>query len=218
MEFISLYICIWCTLLSFLFAEDRYSNSLAITLHFFGVFFLIAFIAAFTWSESYKSIFLFYFSFIITVISYIYQYCITVKFFEKRFFKTRKKIYLAMLKITVLLLSLIFCFWIVVIYGMFLTNNEIILQDNPYEDIPKIVDFFDISGKLNYFFWLVKVSNNFFIIGAKNLFIPSPTNDWELFMTVNQWIYQSVIFLELISICLHNILVVGKNYPGRINK
>ncbi len=123
-----------------------------------------------------------------------------------------------MLKTTVVLFSLFFCLWIVVIYGEFLyINNVIISQSNIFKNEPEIIGFFDIQGKLNHFLWLLEASKEFFIIGVENLFIPSSTDNWKLFMTINEWVYKSIIFLDVINIML-NIFRIGNYNHSNTNK
>lgn len=101
---------------------------------------------------------------------------------------------------------------------MFLINNDIIPQNNFYESAPKIIGFFDIPGKFNYFLWILKISKEFLVIGIENLFILSPPNDWKLFMMINEWIYKSVILIDLVGSILLNIFVIGKIDQPNTNK
>ena len=93
---------------------------------------------------------------------------------------------------------MLFCFWTVVIYGIFIYHNLITSPKNLY-NIPQTNNWFDLHGYFEQFIWLLTIIKEFFLIGFKFLFTGTPPGDWEMFLTFNKFIFVSVIFINLIN-------------------
>lgn len=185
------------------YSDDENNLLLTVKYYFAASFFLISFVAAFTWCKASISELMFYVCLILTIVVYLSLLRSNMKIF----YKLSKKGYLILLKIIMMfltiLLTTLFIFWIIVLYGMFIYNNITILSElseSLYEDIPNINSWHDILGKFNYFTWQLNTSKKFLIMGIENLFNPISSNSFETFIQVTNWIYKGGILLDTFHI------------------
>lgn len=169
-----------------------------------------------TWIISSESILSYYISIGVLFVIYL-AFCIYSKWMLKRISLNHmgsilsKKIYKILLKLFVVIVSILFVFWIIVLLGMFIHDNNITDLENIYDMLS------DREGILAFPEIIVgetKAILSFFEVGIYWLFASSDDEMWTVFLQSVRWSYGSIIIVTVLNTLLSFLGINDTNYEN----
>ena len=194
----------------YMFRKEKYGN--ALYYYFLFLYSGICLVDIATWIFCDKSIAVFYICVVSIFVLYIIFCAYSISFYKKAHMLSNKGYYLIIGKTLIIIISLMFIFWILVLLGIFVYNNQIIKTDNVYALIP------EYEGFLPSFAFLIgelKAAIRFAEIGIIQLFAYNSNNPmWTAFFQSARWSYGSIIIITVINIITNVIGISSMSFSN----
>ena len=162
-----------------------------------------------TWYSCSDSIASFYVSIVLLFVFYIVFCAYTIGLHKKSFFLSNKKIFIYISKFIVIITSLVFVFWIIVLLGIIVHDNELIEIENIYDLIP---DNFSLSTLFNCIKGLFNATIRFFEVGICQMFVTNNDEIWMAFLQSVRWSYGSIIVITVVNIIINMLGINNMNF------
>lgn len=163
---------------------------------------LITVIGYCTWIYGSNNVKVFYICVITMLFIYLYTYLNMIKFYKKIYIHTGDKRNCLRARIYIILFSLIYIAWSVVLFGKFIYDNSTISMDCIYKDLPEYA-WYDIFGTFRLLIELLKMDFDLFNIGIQQLFDPVSNSEWLIFIQSYKWFLGSVSVAIVMNVVLN---------------
>ncbi len=196
-------------ILSWFFLNKKEEDSFGSVFYYGGLIQAISLFGALTWNKASESITDFYSLIVLLVVFYFSFYAYSLSYFRKLYHITKKQRIISTLRIVVVSISLLLLFWIVILFGKFLHDNNAVETQNLYEYMNEYNSFLElIKNCEEAFVGATKTTIGFLRIGILQLFEDTDASDWYIFIQSIKWVYGSVILALVLNI-MFNILGFG---------